>query len=204
MNMHADNVDGECAAVPAGAGVAAAAIPSAFDVASSVRKWAVSKNLIAALPEKDETASLANVPAATFGDEQETVLRARIITGIAFAEHARRVIVYTKRKLTRREQKLFPGHINGCSLEFSSGSINDLGNESATAQGATYYVIHAQNADRYTCGSSISPGNCASAGTLGALVREPTSGALFGLTNNHVSGCCSHSEVSSNFRAIWK
>lgn len=56
-------------------------------------------------------------------------------------------------------------------------------------------IIHnGRGANRYACGSSISPGNSASAGTLGALVSDQNM-KLFGLSNNHVTGLCNHSQV---------
>ena len=42
------------------------------------------------------------------------------------------------------------------------------------------------------CGDSIGPGNDRSAGTLGALVKNRKTGALFGLTCNHVIGGCNN------------
>jgi hypothetical protein len=63
------------------------------------------------------------------------------------------------------------------------------------AQGANVAGTYGLHGGRYSCGSSISVGNCVAAGTLGALVKD-ADGHLYGLTNNHVTGGCGYSQTN--------
>jgi len=48
---------------------------------------------------------------------------------------------------------------------------------------------------RYTCGSSIYLATESGGGTLGCLVCD-TSGTVYGLSNNHVTGSCNYAELT--------
>lgn len=164
---------------------------TAHEVASSIRKWAVSKNLMLSLPQIVEAAYVANIQAAPISDEAEAILRQRGIFSISFNNLDSSVWVYTKRRVTVKDTEVLPSDFGGCSIVYSQGEIDELGTAPAEAQGAPYELGTANGYSTYRCGSSISPGNSASAGTMGALVTK--NGETFGLTNNHVTGGCSHS-----------
>ncbi|UGB39727.1 S1 family peptidase [Frateuria soli] len=166
---------------------------TAHEVASSVRRWAVEKNICQALPQAVENAVLVGVDVAVFNEAQEAFLRTKGITSIVFNDADKKVLIYTRRKVTKTEAKHLPNYINGCEIEYPLGHVEDLSQIPATAQAATYAVVSSAGTLRYACGSSVSPGNTESAGTLGALVRDQA-GGIFGLSNNHVTGSCSHSE----------
>ncbi|UQV46104.1 hypothetical protein KIV45_03400 [Janthinobacterium lividum] len=164
---------------------------TAREVASSIRKWAVAKNLMHSLPAVVEAIYVADVAQAPITDEAETVLRQRGISSISFNDMDSSVWVYTKRRVTMKDVEILPADFAGCAITYSQGEIDELGNVPAEAQGAPYELGQANGFAIYRCGSSISPGNSASAGTMGALVTK--NGQVYGLTNNHVSGGCSHS-----------
>lgn len=164
---------------------------TAHEVASSIRKWAVAKNLMPSLPSAVEATYVANVPAAPIVEEAETILRQRGIFSISFNNTDSSVWVYTKRRVTMKDVEVLPADFAGCAITYSQGEIDELGDAPAEAQGAPYQLSTVGAYSAYRCGSSISPGNSASAGTMGALVQK--NGKLYGLTNNHVSGGCSHS-----------
>jgi hypothetical protein len=166
---------------------------SAFELASSIRKWALSHNLVDSLPNLIESHSTAQVNSAVMPEEAEDTLRTKGITSIAYNDIENKVFVYTKKSLTKKDISKLSQQIGNCSIYYAQGNISALGVPPHQAQGATSHIITLPSGtSHYCCGSSISPGNAASAGTLGALVRNK-SGEVFGLTNNHVTGACSHS-----------
>jgi len=168
-------------------------VKSAHEVASAIRKWAVNCNLCSALPHGAEDLLLASVPPAVFSDEQEAYIRSRGVTSIAFNNAEGKVCIYTKRRVTKSKLNALPNFIDGCAIEYPQGHVDELVEGPIQAQAASY-IIYANPAGGrfYSCGSSVSPGNAPSAGTMGALVRDQA-GAIFGLSNNHVTGSCSHS-----------
>lgn len=166
---------------------------SAHKTASGIRKWALSKNLMRPLPADVEATFIADVPAAEFPEEAEVILRKVGIASISYNENDKIVNVHTKRRVTQKELTVIPAEIFGCDVVYAHGEIDELGQPPLENQGASYSVVTVAGTNHYCCGSSISPGNAASAGTLGALIRIGTE--IFGITNNHVTGGCSHSPV---------
>jgi hypothetical protein len=137
---------------------------------------------------------VANVAPVVMGDNAEGILRRRGIDSIVFNDAEEDVYVYTEKRVTQKELEELPRFLNGIEVKYPQGAVTELVPPVVQAQGTPYTVLQAAGSGRYTCGSSISPGNEASAGTLGALVRDPA-GTLLGLTNNHVTGGCNHSGV---------
>lgn len=169
-------------------------MPSAYQAASALRKWAISKNLVSPLPGNLESQFLAEVASAVMPDTAESLLRVRGIQTIAYNNTDSTVTIYTQRRLTAKEVSQLPQEVAGCSLHFTQGATESLGHPPDKAQAAPYAVITTAGGKQYyACGSSVSPGNSASAGTMGALLSK--NGILFGLTNNHVTGGCSHSQI---------
>lgn len=166
----------------------------AFQTASALRKWGISKNLILPLPAAVENSTVANVAPANLSDAAESLLRSKGINTISYNDTDQYVSVYTRKKIYAKDLKILPQEIAGCEIWYPQGGIEELGKPPQVAQGASYSVIQSAGAGRYACGSSISPGNSASAGTMGALVKDGA-GNVYGLTNNHVSGACSHSPI---------
>lgn len=166
---------------------------SGHQAASGIRKWALSRNLMPALPGDVEATYVVDTVAATFSEEAEVILRQRGIASISFDETNDSVCVYTKRRVTQKDLTIIPNEIFGCEVSYPQGEIEELGTPPVETQGASYSIATVAGRHYYCCGSSISPGNSASAGTLGALLRVGSD--IFGITNNHVTGGCSHSPV---------
>lgn len=119
------------------------------------------------------------------------VFRGRVINLIGYDERRRKILIFTKRKVTGKELKVLPASIaSQVNIEYHVGGVPQVrGTGSEFFGSAPYSIVD----DRYACGSSIFPANCMGAGTLGALARDSL-GRLCGLSNNHVTGACNHSD----------
>lgn len=125
-----------------------------------------------------------------------SVLRQRLVRFVGINELQSTICVFLHRAApTVKQMKMLPTTCNGYGLRYFQGNPNPI-SPAALAQSATTCAIHnAAGARRvYTCGSSISIGNDRCAGTVGCLVRD-AAGVLYGLSNNHVSGCCNYAPV---------
>jgi hypothetical protein len=167
-----------------------------YQAASGLARWAISKGLLPALPPDVDTAYLADIPMISLPHEAEVILRQRGVESIAYNAPGRMIYVYTKRKVTQKELKSLPVSLRRQGLSFPQGSVDDVGKGELSSQGALYSIHQSSEGRHYTCGSSISPGNDPSAGTMGALVLL-ADGVMHGLTNNHVSALCSHVELAT-------
>lgn len=119
-------------------------------------------------------------------------LRNREINFVGYDELRKRVLIFTKRKVTKQIQKILPSSIERqINIEYYEGGVPWVrGAPQNSFRSQPYAFIN----DRfYACGSSVYPANCIGAGTLGALARDD-SGQLVGLTNNHVTGVCNNAE----------
>lgn len=126
----------------------------------------------------------AGVPAAT------NILQTRGISYVGINELTDSIIIFTKRKLSISEQKLFAGlsfAVGGARMhvEFVHGNTAHVGPNPPPAPAVVPYTIGPNG--QYTCGSSVYIGSEKGAGTLGCLVRD-RAGHLYGLSNNHVTG----------------
>ena len=161
--------------------------------AARFREWATAQNLL--------QIDLADEPDPNIELEEEfehgsdfqsqstlDVFRRREILLIAYNDIENEVVVYTRRKLSKRDEEAMPDLLDdGIRMRVIQGGAPFV---SGRAHNATkpYY----QSGDQfYCCGSSIFVGNCRGAGTLSALFRD-NDGIMVGLTNNHVGGGCNH------------
>lgn len=167
---------------------------TAFGTACSIRKWAVERGLLPSLPGAIEASMTANVEPIRASAEVESLLRQKMLLSIVYNETTKCIYLYTKRKVYSKDLKILPSNLNSCGIAYPQGSVDEIGKTHNQAQGAAFNVVIAGGFRRYTCGSSVSPGNSASAGTMGALVADDT-GQIYGLTNNHVTGLCNHSLI---------
>lgn len=170
--------------------------PSTYAVASGIAKWAIARGLLATLPADVDDAYLANVAPIPLGNDAEQTLRHRGVESIAYNAVTRTIFIYTSRKVTQKELKSLPASVHRSGISFPHGAVDVVGKGQLTSQGSPYALHASQVGSHYACGSSISPGNDASAGTLGALVRL-ADGLIYGLTNNHVSALCSHVQLDT-------
>jgi hypothetical protein len=166
---------------------------SAFEVAASIRKWAVKRNLLGALPSSLEKKLEVDIEAVAMSDEIENLLRTKGIFSISYNNKEKSIFVYTQKHLTKKDTRILINELDDYTIYYAQGNIGILGTPPHQAQGSPSEIIKLPSGTtHYCCGSSISPGNSSTAGTLGALVHDKK-GNLFGLTNNHVTGSCSHS-----------
>jgi hypothetical protein len=179
--------------VPPGAAVPIAPPPlSTYQVASGIAKWAISRGLLPQLPADVDNTYLAGTALIPLSVDAEQILRHKGVDSIAYNEFTSTVFIYTVRKISQKDLKSLPQGIYRKGLAYPQGVVETVGKDQPKSQGATF-ALHqtVAGSQHYSCGSSISPGNDASAGTLGALVRL-ADGLIYGLTNNHVSALCSH------------
>lgn len=170
----------------------AAPVLNTYQVASGIAKWAISRGLLPQLPSDVDDSYLAAVAPIPFSGDAEQILRHKGIDSISYNEKTNTVFIYTVRKISQKDLKSLPQGVFRKGLAYPQGVVETVGKELLKSQGATFSIHKTLAGGQfYACGSSISPGNDASAGTLGALVRL-ADGKMYGLTNNHVSALCSH------------
>lgn len=176
--------------------IVAAEGATAKDAALTVLNWAKQNRLFARQAMEDSAEAVeedANLePQQMFSAHAvQEVFRRRAINLIGFNEFEKKVVIFTKGKLTAGEMKLVPFQaIPGYTIEYLTGGLADVKGSPPPPQRHFPYV---ERQGRYACGSSIYPANCIGAGTLGLLAKKPD-GTLFGLTNNHVSGACNNAQ----------
>ena len=158
--------------------------------------WASGEGLMGEARAAKPSSSAAELTLVTPASEAaKDILRRRGIQGLIFSEPDHEVVVLTKlAKPTKKQLALLPSKIDDVDLLYRQGSPNAIGPVPEQFGNPTYQVRTVGGSDRYACGSSISQGNCRDAGTIGCLVRDAV-GVLYGLTNNHVSGGCSHASI---------
>ena len=176
--------------------IAAAEGATARDAALVVLNWAKAHHLFGR-PAMEDSAEAVDEdphlePQQMFSvNAVQEVFRRRSINLIGFNEFDKKVVVFTKGRLTAAEQKLVPFQaIPGYSIDYVTGGLADVKGSPPPPQRNLPYAIRGA---AYSCGSSIYPANCIGAGTLGALARH-ADGSLFGLTNNHVTGACNNAQ----------
>lgn len=166
---------------------------SARELADSLAAWAKEHNLLSgvgieeAVDEEDGEPLLDYTPSFQAQAVQE-ILRKRAINLIGFSEPEKKVVIFTSGKVNKSDLKILPFATNGFTFQYVHGGVAQVrGNPPPPA----HQFSHLHNG-AYTCGSSIYPAHCVGAGTLGVLVRDPASGDMYGLSNNHVSGACNN------------
>lgn len=166
---------------------------AAEDVARSLRAWAIKEGLLAkTLPEAEAAAGdddLGDYIEEGEQAEAAPILRRRGITAIAYDNQNNKVYVFTNRKGSKADAEALPDASGDVEIIYRKGAAAAVKSASAGLTPAS--PCHRHN-NRYACGSSIFVGNRVGAGTLGCLVRDAN--GIYGLTNNHVSGGCNHSD----------
>lgn len=163
-------------------------------VALGIRRWAIENNLlkrgVAIEPEEVDT-PLFSRAARAMSVAARTVLESQAITAIGINAPQKTIFIYTTKKVAARNRKALPQTMDG-DFRIEYRRARPVTIDQPDTEGFMRPEPYALVGSRYSCGSSISPGNQRMAGTLGALVRNK-SGVLFGLTNNHVTGGCNNS-----------
>lgn len=165
------------------------------DAARIFHDWAITEGFIpeASASPTSTAAELALVSPTT--DEVKQILRIKQVQMIGFARESHQITIFTKRATpNKKQQKILPSIIDDVAIRYRQGLQHAIGEPPASASGSGFFTRQVNQRFRYACGSSISVGNVAEAGTLGALVRDPA-GTIYGLSNNHVSASCNFAPV---------
>lgn len=159
--------------------------------------WALTEGLMSESPEPTHSTPAELALVSPSFEAGKTTLRQKRILAVGFNEAAHEIIAYTKNAAPSGKKALdsVPSRVDDVRVRYRQGNHSSAGDSPSMPFGGPPFVVrNVAQALRYACGSSISVGNCVDAGTLGALVRD-ASGKMFGISNNHVSGSCSHAEV---------
>lgn len=127
------------------------------------------------------------------------ILREKQVNAIGINPSDNTITVYLVKsgKIAKKSLSLLPATVDGYPILYAQGVISPVDSKATIPFGAPFHVRQTPTGSRhYTCGSSISVGNCREAGTLGALVKD-VNGKLYGISNNHVSGSCSQAPVGT-------
>lgn len=160
--------------------------------------WAAREGLMNQVPNNNvDTAAIA-ATIAPLTPRGIAIMRSKQIQHVGFNEQARSISVFF-RKIAPTSRKMLdalPHDIQGFEIEYRQGAQVAVDINTTTAQAGPPFTIRqlANGRSAYACGGSVSVGNCADAGTLGCLVRD-ANGDLYGLSNNHVTGSCSHAAI---------
>lgn len=134
---------------------------------------------------------------SNFNEQAIPVLRSRQIQFVGFNEAKKEITVFTKKALpvSKKVLALLPTAIEDIDIKYRHGSSEVIGINPIEAHSSPPYNVRQllNGGAFYTCGGSISVGNFRDSGTLGAIVMK-ADGSLYGLSNNHVTGSCNHSD----------
>lgn len=163
-----------------------------------VHDWAHHEGFLvdAYVPVREDSVALAEQH-LEISEAGKSILRVAMITAVGYNTAARRITVFTRRAAPRGKRKLahVPTEIDDVEIAYrQAAELPIAGQPAAQCSLPPFAVRQVGGQDRYTCGSSVSPGNIADAGTLGCLVRD-AAGVIYGLSANHVTGSCSHADV---------
>ncbi|QKO20905.1 hypothetical protein [Rhodoferax sp. BAB1] len=124
------------------------------------------------------------------------ILRQKQIRFVGVHEAAGRIVVYlSKATPSEKVLKTLPKTADGFALQFRQGNPETVSPAHVAEATNTCSMHMTANGAHYTCGSSVSVGNAAVAGTLSCLLRDPITGDVYGLSNNHVTGGCNYAPV---------
>ncbi|WP_428968813.1 hypothetical protein ACQR50_14230 [Sphingomonas sp. Xoc002] len=166
-------------------------------VALRFKSWAAEQGILTYQPpddlyenRKDDLDDLAEVSQP---QQAIAILNQRKINFVGINPEKDEIVVATHQKLTKRDLEALPSESDGGhKFKYIKSHPPQV---RLPLSGGVPASAHALHKGFYTCGSSISVANSVSAGTLGALVKDEK-GEIFALTNNHVSGGCSYTDVS--------
>jgi hypothetical protein len=126
-------------------------------------------------------------------DMAEATLKRLRIIAITGDDNAKLVGVLVRNQVTPTAQRRLPATVGDVSIRYIGHTVIEqmppLVPHASPISGPRFAVVNG----RFACGSSITAAPIPSAGTLGALLRL-TDGTLCGLSNNHVTGDCNHTQ----------
>jgi hypothetical protein len=173
---------------------------TAGGLADLIYDWARNAGALSDGPRiASSTASLSVAFAPMAGldlGRTEARLKALRVVAVAADNAERHVAIFSKNKISEAANKELPKNVGAITIEYIGGA--DLAPAypqppipmSTVSGGSRFWAPNG----KFACGSSITVAPIHGAGTLGALVRL-SDGKLYGLSNNHVTGDCNHTEV---------
>ncbi len=170
----------------------------ASDLAKSVYEWAKAAG---ALADGSKFATSDASLAAVFGPGKETSraasrLKKLRVVAVGADDAVGHVAVMVKNQVTDLALRDLPLKAGQVTFEYVGSA--DIAPHYPQPPAPMSAVVGSSRfwtpAGRFACGSSITVAPVQGAGTMGALIRLPD-GKLYGLTNNHVTGDCNHTEV---------
>jgi hypothetical protein len=159
--------------------------------------WAAERGILTYQPPEDDGGRandpLDDLAETTQAAAVETILNHRKINMVLVSPERNEIVVCTHQKISKKELEEMPQQsAEGHTFRYIKAHPPQIRVPASSGPVGGNFDLHN---GVYTCGSSISVGNCVSAGTLGCLVTD-VNGQVFGLTNNHVTGGCGYSEVN--------
>lgn len=124
---------------------------------------------------------------------EKTLQRIKVVATAVDAANDR-IVVLTKTQVSAASLKVLPTQMDGITIEYVGQAAiepNPPVIPQAAVGASPRCFVHNS---RLACGSSVTAAPIHCAGTLGALVKL-ADGTLCGLTNNHVTGGCNHTEL---------
>lgn len=170
----------------------------ASEAARIFHDWAFEEGLISdavGVSSATTEAEMALITPVT--DAGKQILRTKRVQSVSFSSERGEVVVFTKRATPTSKKQLaaLPAQIDDVVIKYRQGVPGSIGQEPSQPFGGPAYTVRTVGQSQlYTCGSSVSVGNCRDAGTLSCLVRD-AAGTLYGLSNNHVTGSCSFAGI---------
>jgi hypothetical protein len=163
-------------------------------VANTFKLWAASKGYVTKNKfSVDCDDAIAKGDFSALEPASETALglfHNRGVLFVGFNEADEKVIVYTQKRLSKRDLTKLPQRIDNVSFVYKQGGFGVAGGSPGLPFSGGPYTLRG---GFYTCGSSVNPANSIGAGTLGCLVKDKNND-LYGLSANHVVGGCNFSQ----------
>lgn len=161
-------------------------------LAREIRKWAQKNRMMAnfqAVPIYDEP--LIRTAFYPVGLVNATsIMQDRGISYVGIDDHKNEVIIFLQKPPRIKDIKAFEamGRFD-IPISIAAGGLGTAG-KPAPPPTVVPFIFRNK---KYTCGSSIYLSTHKGAGTLGCLIRD-SSGRLYGLSNNHVTGGSNYAE----------
>lgn len=172
---------------------------SATELALAVYDWAKETGGLidgpSGQPSDVDLLEFLGLPADAVAALATKKLRRLKLVTVTADDDQQHIGILLKNQLPDATRKNLPGKLGNITVEYIGhsdvpGFPPTVEPQSSASGGSRFWTP----GGRFACGSSVTAAPIPSAGTLGALVRL-ADGHLYGLTNNHVTGGCNHTEV---------
>ncbi len=170
---------------------------NARDISRALLNWAHDHAIISNIPHtrSQQQTSLDEVFPSMSPELRlrfhEKISKSKII-GIIKSANNNKITIVTRGSLYGTKKKPLPASYCGVIIEYIEHgdiTIDQFAVQQSTENPSPCFLYN----NCITCGSSVTAAPIPSAGTLGFLAKDQT-GQLFGVTNNHVTGGCNHTQ----------